>query len=127
MAPQPPKLSATRLRKLRAALEDERAQLLGQVAELDDAADVKNWRESGFDDDPADAGSASFERETAQSLSLHAKGLLTQIEDALRRLEAGDGYGVCAGCGRRIEFERLEALPYTTRCTDCRRREESGR
>ncbi|MGA1078596.1 MAG: hypothetical protein ACO3VG_06475, partial [Nitriliruptoraceae bacterium] len=80
MAAQPPKLSATRLRKLRAVLESERAQLLGQVEELDDAADVKNWRESGFDDDPADARSASFERETAQSLSLHAKGLLAQIE-----------------------------------------------
>lgn len=126
MAPQPPKLSATRLRTLRAALESERAQLLGQVEELDDAADVKNWRESGFDDDPADAGSASFERETAQSLSLHAKGLLAQIEDALRRMD-GDGYGECTSCGRRIEFERLEALPYTTQCTDCRRREESGR
>ena len=126
MAAQPPKLSATRLRKLRAVLESERAQLLGQVEELDDAADVKNWRESGFDDDPADAGSASFERETAQSLSLHAKGLLGQIEDALRRMD-GDGYGACATCGRRIEFERLEALPYTTQCTDCRRREESGR
>ena len=126
MAAQPPKLSATRLRKLRAALESERAQLLGQVEELDDAADVKNWRESGFDDDPADAGSASFERETAQSLSLHAKGLLAQIEDALRRLDE-DAYGVCATCDRRIEFVRLEALPYTTQCTDCRRREESGR
>ena len=122
----PKKLSDTRLRKLRAALEAERAQLVGQVAELDDAADVKNWRESGFDDDPADAGSASFERETAQSLSLHAKGLLTQIDDALRRID-GDGYGICAGCGRGIEFERLEALPYTTQCTECRRREESGR
>ncbi len=122
----PKKLSDTRLRKLRAALESERAQLLGQVAELDDAADAKNWRESGFDDDPADAGSASFERETAQSLSLHAKGLLTQIEDALRRMD-GDGYGVCASCHRGIDFDRLEALPYATQCAECRRREESGR
>jgi DnaK suppressor protein len=126
MARQPAKLSASRLRALRAALEAERVQLRGQVLELDDAADAKNWRESGFDDDPADAGSASFERETAQSLSLHARGLLTQIEDALRRMDE-DTYGVCTGCDRRIDFERLEALPYAVQCAECRRREESGR
>jgi DnaK suppressor protein len=119
-------LSQTRLRNFREGLVAERAQLLTQVAELDAEADVKNWRESGFDDDPADAGSASFERETAQSLALHARNLLTQIEDALRRLDEGT-FGDCLGCGRRIEFERLEVLPYTTQCMDCRRREESGR
>jgi len=126
MARQPRPLSATRLKRFREGLIAEQASLLGQVAEFDAEADVKNWRESGFDDDPADAGSASFERETAQSLSLHARGLLAQIQDALRRLDDGT-YGVCTGCGLRIEYERLEAIPYATQCMDCRRREESGR
>jgi len=126
MARQRRPLSATRLTKFREGLIDERAQLLGQVEGLDAEADVKNWRESGFDDDPADAGSASFERETAQSLSLHARNLLGQIEDALRRLDEGT-FGECITCGRRIELERLEALPYTTQCMECRRREETGR
>jgi DnaK suppressor protein len=126
MAPQRRPLSKTKLRAFREGLVAERAQLLGQVMELDAEADVKNWRESGFDDDPADAGSASFERETAQSLSLHARNLLLQIEDALRRLDDGS-FGDCVTCGLRIELERLEALPYTTQCMDCRRREESGR
>lgn len=126
MARQRRPLSATRLRSFREGLVSERAQLLGQVEGLDAEADVKNWRESGFDDDPADAGSASFERETAQSLSLHARNLLAQIDDALRRLDEGT-YGECVTCGRRIELERLEALPYTTQCMECRRREETGR
>ncbi len=119
-------LTVTRLRAFREGLLVERAQLLGTVEGLDAEADVKNWRESGFDDDPADAGSASFERETAQSLSLHARNLLSQIEDALRRMDEGT-YGDCISCGRRIELERLDALPYTTQCMDCRRREETGR
>lgn len=126
MARQRRPLSATRLRAFGAGLIEERAQLLGNVEGLDAEADVKNWRESGFDDDPADAGSASFERETAQSLSLHARNLLSQIEDALRRLDDGT-FGDCVTCGRRIELERLEAIPYTTQCMDCRRREETGR
>jgi DnaK suppressor protein len=126
MARQPAPLSQTRLRNFRERLLEERAQLVGQVQELDAEADVKNWREGGFDDDPADAGSASFERETAQSLSLHARNLLAQIDEALRRLDDGS-YGVCVTCERRIDFERLDAIPYSTQCMDCRRREESGR
>lgn len=110
----------------REELEAERAQLLDQVEELDAEADVNNWREGGFDDDPADAGSASFERETAQSLSNHARGLLLQIDDALRRMDAGT-YGLCEGCGEPIEAERLEAIPYATLCMECKRREETGR
>ena len=119
-------LSQKQLRVRREELEAERAQLLEQVAELDAEADVNNWREGGFDDDPADAGSASFERETAQSLSNHARRLLTQIDDALRRMDAGS-YGICERCGERIEADRLEALPYATLCMTCKRREETGR
>ncbi|MEX0869800.1 MAG: TraR/DksA C4-type zinc finger protein [Nitriliruptoraceae bacterium] len=119
-------LTKTQLRGIRDALLDERAQLLEQVADLDAEADVKNWRDAGFDDDPADSGSASFERETAQSLSNHAKNILEQIDDAVRRIDNGT-YGTCERCGNPIELARLEALPYATLCMSCKRRDESGR
>ena len=125
MAPRT-RLSKTKLNAIREELERERAQLVIQGAELDAEADVNNWREGGFDDDPADAGSASFERETAQSLSNHTRAMLTQIDDALRRLDAGT-YGLCERCGEPIDAARLEALPYATLCMDCKRRDETGR
>jgi DnaK suppressor protein len=120
------KLTKTQLASIREELEAERATLLEQVADLDAEADVNNWREGGFDDDPADAGSASFERETAQSLSNHARNLLSQIDDAMRRMDAGT-YGTCERCGEAIEIARLEALPSATLCMDCKRRDETGR
>ncbi|MEX2504804.1 MAG: TraR/DksA C4-type zinc finger protein [Egicoccus sp.] len=119
-------LTKKQLDGLRQELVDERATLVDQVADLDAEADVNNWREGGFDDDPADAGSASFERETAQSLSNHARRLLSQIDDALRRMDAGT-YGTCERCGNQIETARLEALPHATLCMDCKRRDETGR
>lgn len=119
-------LTKTQIDKLRQELLDERATLLDQVEDLDAEADVNNWREGGFDDDPADAGSASFERETAQSLSNHARRMLAQIDEALRRMDAGN-YGTCERCGNPIEAARLEALPYATLCMDCKRRDETGR
>lgn len=119
-------LTDDQLHAIRAGLLEERASLVSQVAELDAEADVNNWREGGFDDDPADAGSASFERETAQSLSNHARSLLTQIDDALRRMDAGT-YGACESCGEPIGADRLEALPYARLCMACKRRDETGR
>ncbi len=120
------KLTKTQIKQFRESLLEEREQLVGQVEGLDAEADVKRWRDGGFDDDPADSGSASFERETAQSLSRHARNLLVEIDDAVRRMDAGT-FGACERCGEQIDRERLDALPYARLCMDCKRRDETGR
>lgn len=43
---------------------------------------------------------------------------IAQIEEALQRLQTGE-YGKCSACGRKISAERLDALPYTTKCMGC--------
>ncbi len=120
------KLTKKDLGVLEQGLRDEREDLLGQAADLDAEADIRQWRDAGFDDDPADTGSANFERERAQSLANHARRIILQIDDALRRMEQGT-YGICQRCGDPIDFDRLEALPYATFCMDCKRLEEHGR
>jgi DnaK suppressor protein len=50
---------------------------------------------------------------------------LRQIDDALRRLRAGD-YGRCEDCDAEIEEERLEVLPFASLCVDCKRRREAS-
>ena len=120
------RLSKAAITRLRAAMEAEREQLLDQVLELDAEADMQQWRDAGADDDPADTGSAHFERETAQSLALHARRILVQIDDALKRMDEGT-YGECERCGEPIELARLEAIPYATLCMDDKRRDERGR
>ncbi len=119
-------LPKTLQKQLRAALEQERSELLAQVADLDAEADITRWRDGGFDDDPADSGSANVERDRAQSLSSHARRMLTDVDAALVRMEEGT-YGRCANCDTPIERDRLEALPYATLCMDCKRGEERRR
>ncbi len=119
-------LPKTFLKQLRAALENERDELLGQVSDLEAEADISRWRDGGFDDDPADSGSANLERDRAQSLSGHARRMLVEVDAALGRMDEGT-YGTCANCGAAIERERLEALPYATLCMDCKRGEERRR
>jgi RNA polymerase-binding transcription factor DksA len=68
---------------------------------------------------------ATFDRELDYTLEENAEGVLAAIDAALGRIEAGN-YGKCQGCGGEIAPERLEAIPWTTRCIDCKRREERG-
>jgi len=49
------------------------------------------------------------------AVQLAAKVELNQVKEALARLDAGR-YGLCTVCGEEIEPERLEALPFATRC-----------
>ncbi|MDX1509935.1 MAG: TraR/DksA C4-type zinc finger protein [Nitriliruptorales bacterium] len=122
----PKKLTKAVLAKHREALEAERSELLSQIDELDAEADVKNWRDGGFDDDPADSGSANIERERAQSLARHARGMLDQIDAAIDRIEDGS-YGTCTRCGKPVERARLNALPYAELCVSCKQLDEAGR
>lgn len=121
-----PDLSDEDLARFREMLEKARRELLDQVADLDAEADISRWRDGGFDDDPADTGSANIERERAQSLSNHARRLLRQIEDAAARLDGGT-YGECRRCGEPIGLPRLRAIPYAEYCLECKQLEERGR
>lgn len=120
------KLTKTQLKSLTVALHEEREELTDQVAELSAEAGVDRWRADGSGDDPADLGTASQERETAASLSDHARRLLEDIDDALRRLDDGT-YGVCTRCGENIGYDRLEVIPAAALCVTCKQRVESGR
>ena len=108
------------LQAYRQRLEAELAELNGQRAELEESTGP--WDEVGFDEEFADIGSFTFQRESDLSLVGNAKDLIDKVEHALARIDAG-GFGRCEACGGPIEAERLDALPYTTLClADARQR-----
>ena len=43
---------------------------------------------------------------------------LTDIRNALQRLEAGN-YGICTSCGANISSQRLQVRPASAECVDC--------
>lgn len=120
------KLTKKQITSLQSALQEERQELLDQAAGLEAEADITQWRDAGFDDDPGDSGSAAFERERAQSLAMHARRILGQIDDALHKIEQGT-YGACERCGKPIGYERLDAIPYASLCMECKQLTEHGR
>jgi DnaK suppressor protein len=51
--------------------------------------------------------------------------VLAAIDSALRRIDEGS-FGTCERCEQPIAEARLEAMPYATKCIDCKRLEERG-
>ncbi len=73
--------------------------------------------------DPADVGSANFERDAEMSLANNAREMLDQSQLALRHIELGV-YGRCDNCGQPIGKGRLQVFPRATLCVSCKQREE---
>jgi len=48
---------------------------------------------------------------------------LRQIDDVLARIDDGT-YGLCEDCEVEIAEERLDILPFATRCVECERKRE---
>lgn len=70
---------------------------------------------SNYDNHPGDYGTEEFERGKDLALYEHAKEELAEIDKALEAMANGS-YGLCQICHQPIPFERLEAVPTTTRC-----------
>ena len=77
------------------------------------------------DNHPGDVATVTLDREIDYTLEENEERLLAAIDAALKRIEQG-AFGTCRSCHQEIAIERLEALPYTTQCIDCKRKEERG-
>jgi RNA polymerase-binding transcription factor DksA len=113
------RLTKKELGDLRVRLEEERVQLDTQLATIVEdsfaATQSDTSGDVGLDDEPADAGTATFEREKDLSIENNVRDLLHKISRALKRMEDGT-YGVCDICGKPIEKARVKALPYVDLC-----------
>src|SRR5687767_3908138 len=106
----------------RKLLEAERSRLeeVMSSAELEtlDESETESYQElSSVDQHSGDMGTATYEREKADSIRTSVEGQLADVEHALARLEAGS-YGVCELCGKKIPDERLKARPAARFCID---------
>lgn len=111
--------TAGELADLRQALLAERAEVEAQLKELEESSFSTSQSEltgeAGFDEEFADAGTATFERERDLSIESNSRDLLGKIGKALARMDDRT-YGVCERCGKPIEKARMKALPYANLC-----------
>jgi RNA polymerase-binding protein DksA len=109
-------------------LLEERARVEQAIANLRDQhhgrIDEEVEEIAGTQDNHlAETATATLDREIDYTLEENSARLLAAIDASLARIESGT-YGTCGRCGRDIAAERLEAYPWASLCTDCRREAE---
>src|SRR6059036_3856042 len=110
--------TTTFLAEARAGLLADRAATLRRIEAL--SGDVDAVIEAASDvatDDEHDPEGATiaFERARVGALLEQARVHLTDIDDAVRRIDEGR-YGLCEVCGEPIGSERLAARPVARTC-----------
>ena len=75
--------------------------------------------------DLGDLASEDTQQEINSQLAAFESRELLRIEKAIDAIRDGR-YGQCEGCGKSIPVARLRALPHTTTCVECQRRQEEN-
>lgn len=121
-------LSQDLQQKFKQRLLDEKKHIMKRIEGIDQGGLHESMASSIselslYDNHPGDVASEVFERSKDFSLREDSLHMVSAIDDALEKMEKGT-YGKCDVCGGEIPPERLEAVPYTTLCLDCKRGDE---
>ena len=125
------RLSPADLEHYRQLLQQKRREIMGNVSEIEGEALRKSRLDASGDLSSmpihmADLGTDNFEQEFSLELMDGERRLLTEIEDALNRIETGT-YGICEGTGKPISKARLEAQPWARYSVEYAKMVEEGR
>ena len=100
----------------------KRAALLDEIMESKDKADeiLKSSTSNAlYSSHMADASSDHVELEKAYYMIARNKTFCGYLEKALDMIE-NKIFGICQVCDERIHKDRLEEVPHTTKCFDCK-------
>jgi DnaK suppressor protein len=115
-------LAQSTLDRFRTRLDEERGRLAKMLRDIEAEREEVRLTETSSDRSPdpntAEGGSLAFEMEKELSLWQNTKDILTNVEEAIERIDEGK-YGLCDECGAAIPVARLDALPYTKLCVSC--------
>lgn len=113
--------SASFVQKQRQRLLDLRDDLVDSMSGMtrDTIRNAPEGSEaSGSGQHQGDAGSDAYDRDFALSVLAKEQDALYEIEQALRRIQAGN-YGICEISSRKIPSARLEAIPFARLTVEC--------
>ena len=107
-------MSSTNVSKYKDLLEKKRDELLNAAPVRTPATEPGS--KSG---DWIDQSSQESDLHVRLALKQTDSKLLRAIEEAIHRIEQGT-YGICMECENEIAPARLEAVPWTRVCIDCK-------
>ncbi|HLR24921.1 MAG TPA: TraR/DksA C4-type zinc finger protein [Fodinibius sp.] len=116
------------LEHFRRLLLEEREEAAENAKEakesLEDQRSLDNERASSKDHHPGNIATEEEEKETTYLLRERSREKIEKIDAAIKRIE-NKTYGICEDTGKKIQEERLEAIPYTRFSVEAREKDES--
>ncbi|EEP60901.1 TraR/DksA family transcriptional regulator [Sulfurihydrogenibium yellowstonense] len=116
-------MDKNKLQKFRRLLLKKKSQILERYLKKEETEKVLTEQSAEPRDLEEYANIAITEEILAQLSDIEIE-ILKAIDDALERMRNGT-YGICEVCGKEIEEERLEAVPWTTLCIQHAKEQES--
>ncbi|MCR8656021.1 molecular chaperone DnaK [Paenibacillus endoradicis] len=113
-------LTSQQLQHFRSILLEDKNSIIQQQQTYAETSPISSQSNidaelSMYDNHPADQATELYEQERDHAIAQGQLRQLTQIDDALNRIETGK-YGRCVTCQTAIDIERLEAIPETLYC-----------
>ncbi len=116
-------MNSTQIKRFSKALLDNRRELIEDLM-------ITNENFSNLDHvkvgDLVDQASNFYEKELLIGLSTSERETLSAIDRALDKIN-NKTFGQCEGCGDTIDEKRLEAIPYTPLCVECKKSNNSNK
>ena len=106
----------------RKKINSKRLTLSEDLRDLKDKADKMLKTSSSnalYSSHMADASSEHVEMEKAYYMLAREKKYLNYLDQAVKMIDDGT-FGICITCNELIDKERLEEVPHTKKCFDCK-------
>jgi RNA polymerase-binding protein DksA len=114
-------MSTKNYQNIKTYLEHELGRLVRERATFAGAT-IDETFNHGLLDKRDEVVSQRLEQEIKLLKMKHVEKQMAEVERALKKIEAGS-YGLCDICGLPIPAGRLEALPQTSHCLECKRKQ----
>ena len=119
-------MATTKSNQVRAKLEIEKKRIQEELSQLNSSRSMDDRREGSPFGKREEEATESMELEKRLALENPLNDLLTEVERALKKLEAGT-YGYCDICNTVIDPASMEALPQAILCLSCRKKVKNAK
>ena len=116
------KMKSEDLKYFKNLINEKRKVLFSEINEAKEKADEilkESTSNAIYSSHMADASSDHVELEKAYYMIARNKKFLGYLDKALVMIKDST-FGICEQCGKIISKERLEEVPHTTKCFDCK-------
>jgi DnaK suppressor protein len=119
-------VATTKSNQIRVRLEAEKKRIHEELTQLVSNQQADERREGSPFGKREEEATESMELEKRLALESQLKALVTEVEQAIRKLAAGT-YGYCDICNQAIDPARMEALPQAILCLSCRQKMKNAK